>query len=672
MADISEEITPIARRLEWTRAKLTPLWNMSNLFADYYQGLQTKNSTQDSIQRSVVLGDEDINQLSLVFNRIRFNCNAVVAKLLEYLPRVQVNPTTTDEDDVLQAEAAEKLINAVLEQNHFSDVLYPLYYWLLFGGQAFFYVHASKKKGKPVIFVDVPHPQNVLYDLQARDPTLQEARWAAVESIVNREDLKAIFPRWASVIDKVPVPEEREPARITSDAVDWNENIKIIEYWEKSTPAHPEGRHFILMHKGGDNYKEKDEAEYVVLNETYDGYGHGELPVIRVLLDYGSRFVGTTPLSDMAAIQDVINLMLAKYVENVDYLANPILYYVDGAIRVEEISNEPGQILSVDPQFANANPLGFLVPPQVGESYFQAFTSLMNGMDILMGLTPLDRGEPIGRGESATAWQMSEVNRQKLFRPRLFTLALAMRRVAEQILGLAAEFMRGKDTLSQLVGKDMVDYAREFLTPERVYGPVPNISVDVGQNSIFSRALRPEMTMELVQRGIIPMQDPAVYQAISDMVMRDLGIEVPGFNQAREAQRRLAQEENRLILEGKRCPVAESDDHVVHMTIHKLRAAQIGIEERESPEFRELMAHIQAHDDTYMTEIKKQAIRQIGLQAELATLTQQLQKQVQESMGVKTPQQVSGERGGRPRTAEITQNAPSPEEGVEIPQGGII
>ncbi|MEO0181440.1 MAG: hypothetical protein ABIN54_09065 [candidate division WOR-3 bacterium] len=644
----NSNIEAIKRRVLASVEKFKPLWEQGKVLAEFYRGLQGLDISEFSRDRAGVHGDEDTTQLYLVVNRMRYMTNQVVAKLLEYAPRISINPITSDEEDILQAEAAERLVNVLLEANHFPDALYRFYYWLLFYGQAYFYVHAVKENGERKILLETPEPNKVLYDTQGRDPTLSSARWSAIFSNQHKDDLKVLFPQHARKIEKA-VSNGSYWSK-DDDDVDWNEYVKIVEYWEKATPAHPNGLHYIFLvsplseterEKAKDNQSKTD---WIILNSEYDGYAHGELPLVRVVLDFGEGFAGSTPLADEGELQEVFNGIMGKFVENVDYLGNPSLVFVEGSIRTPDFTNRPGQMIPVDPMYANSPP-HFLSAPPVNSDYLALLQLIINAMDITMGLTPLDRGEEL-KADSATAWQITEANRQKLFRPRLYTLALGMKRAIRQLLSLAAEFWAGEESLREAVGRDLYPYAKAYLIRMRKERFVPDVSVDTGQNSIFSRAFRPQAIMGLAQ--ILPLQDPEVNRAVVDTILRDLNVEIPGWNTMREAQRRLAQQENVLMLKGKLVEVQISDDHIIHISIHKQSASQFGPEGRDSESYRNLMAHIEAHNTMWDAEAKKTALRQLAIQAEVSMATAMLQKQIQEAMGLKTPQQVAGEQGGRP------------------------
>lgn len=456
----------------------------------------------------------------ITVNRIEPIIRTEIAKTTSGQPSASVVPASNDEDDLLAANAAEQVWQAIYEKNRFqTDVLQPAEFWRAITGNAFIKTlwDPSVTIKEPITDMDPLSGEKVVRQETAGKGDVKHEVVSpfhlfvpdlAQEKLEDQPYIFNVFTKsevWVKQMFGEVLPKDFTPTKVTASDIEdaalmdlrgvdnaRPDSVLVIEMWAKPGAIK-------YLPKGGLVTIVDDEI--VQYSDTGIPYAHGEYPFAHLHGIQNGKFYRRSVIKSLIPLQREYNRVRSQIIHAKNLMAKPQMMYQDGSVDPRKITAKAGIWIPVRPGFQYPTP----VPIQPLPNYvLQEVQQLATDFEDISGQHQVSNGSSAPGVTAATAIAYLG-ERDDAYLTTIFnSIEAALEKVARQSLSLFVQYV---DTprLIKTVGSDGSFDAMMLSGSDIASGT--DIRVESGSALPTSKAARQSLITEWMKMGFISPND---------------------------------------------------------------------------------------------------------------------------------------------------------------------
>lgn len=590
---IKNLVSEIEEDFEKKRRERKPLerqWelNMNFLFGNQYCSIDGRNE--------IVKDEKSFYwQTRGVFNHIAPIMETRTAKLARVNPVVSVRPKSDDDDDVINASLAEKLISGAFSNCDIESVVKRVTSWSETCGSAFYKVVWDNYGGEEIGVLD----GSPVYEGDAKIIAVSPFEIFPDNLSAERiEDLSVIIHAVAmpvtEIYEKYGVQVEGEDLDVLSINGESAFNLKtekpvvknsaiVIERYEKASSIFPNGR---LVTVAGGHLLYEGELPYIDNKRGDRGF-----PFIKQdSIEVSGRFFGTSVIERLIPVQRAYNAVKNRKHEFLNRLSMGVMTVEDGSVDVDDLQNDglcPGKVLvyrqgSAVPEMMKETAL----PPDFNDEEEKLLAEFV----AISGVSDVSSSSENARLSSGSALELL-IEQDNT---RLTVTAENIRRcyleIARKILRLYSQFIAGVKAVKyeDTFNKVKVCYAdKKTASSDDVY-------LENENELMYTPAEKREMIFKLYNSGILSDDNGKLRPTTKEKVLSLLGYKDLDYKKglARLQEEKARNENDKIRKTG--LDTEDIDDDGIHIDEH-VRYILSEYDELSAAEKERLFAHVKAH-----------------------------------------------------------------------------
>lgn len=492
---------------------------------DWYLQLAFYNGNQyhewSKVNNNQVLQEPPNPQGSprITINRIEPIIRTEIAKTSSGRPTATVVPASNDDEDLMAAQAAEQVWQAMYDKGNFqTDIIQKSEFWRATCGNAFIktYWDGSKKEVSPKIeqnpftgersvtqevtaVGDVAH--EVVSPFHLFVPDLAEENIEAQPYIFN---VYTKSEQWVRSNFGAVLPSDFTPAKVSAteimDAALFDvkggntakpDSVLVIEAWIKpnSCPMLPKGGLVTIV-----------DSEIVQLADNGIPYVHKTYPFAHTYSIPTGRFYRRSVIKNLIPIQRELNRTRSQIIQAKNLMAKPQMFYAEGSTDPKKISSRAGIYIPVRPGFSFPQP----VPIQPLPNYvLQEVERIQADFEDISGQHQVSRGQS-GGVTAATAINYLQERDDAYLTTVFSSIEAAVEKVAKQSISLFIQYVQSP-RLIKTVGLDGAFDASVLAGADIATGN--DIRIESGSALPTSKSARQALITEWMKMQFISPQD---------------------------------------------------------------------------------------------------------------------------------------------------------------------
>jgi hypothetical protein len=489
-------------------------------------------------------------------------------------------------------------------------------------------------------------------------------QWKIWRRWMNKYDLAAMYPDQADAVKDLSDTESTYGTKLVTLIHHDNETIPVFYAFHEDTPAVPGGRALIFSDMTtifADGSLE--DAGYV------DEKGKGFIPIYDNIPSTmaGSPY-GYTVAFDIIPLQQELNeLVSAVTTNNINFATQCVMAPKGSNLHYQSLATGM-TFIEWDPKMGpTSKPEALNLLHSAPETY-QLIDKLIQNMEILAGVSALDRGVPdqaITSGQYAALITTNSIIFQAPMQKAYEGLCEA---VATGTIRILKKNMKS-DRVTQIVGLNNVSAAT--IWGKDTLSGISGITVQTINPMLKTPAGKMQLADVLMKSGLI--KDPQQYVGVYT------DGDLPQLYHRQETQLVLVKAENEALLKGANLTPAITDNHVMHILEHTANIDNV--EARMNPNDPATVAtlnHIMAHINM-LTTINPVLAGIIGDPTLPPGTPSQLQLPPPKPGAMPPPQGMPGAGPAQPPAPAVQQQRqpggptapgqPQPNQGMPMPQG---
>lgn len=408
--------------------------------------------------------------------------------------------------------------------------------------------------------------------------TLQErghVQWKIWRRWVNKYDLAAEYPDYGNQLKDLSDTESTYGTKLVTLIHHDNETIPVFYAFHADTPAVPGGRFLMFA-----------DPTTILEDSTLEEAGYGEIPIYDNISSTmaGSPF-GYTVAFDIIPLQQELNeLVSAVTTNNINFATQCVMAPKGSNLHYQNLATGM-TFIEWDPKMGpNSKPEALNLLHSAPETY-QLIDKLIQNMEVLAGVSALDRGVP---DQSITSGQYAALitTNSVIFQA---PLQRAYARLCEKLATGTIDILRRNmkaDRVTQIIGLNKASIAQTWGPQDLAM--ISGVTIERLNPMLQTPAGKMQLADVLMKSGLI--KDPQQY--IGVYTDGDL----PQLYHRQETQLVLVKAENEALLKGANLTPAITDNHVMHILEHTANIDTV--EARLNPNQPYVVAtlnHIMAH-----------------------------------------------------------------------------
>lgn len=438
-----------------------------------------------------------------VINRVRPAVRAELAKLTSQKPSASVVPSTSDDDDLMAAQASEQVWESVYSRQKIDRKLLKALFWTCVTGtgiiKTYWDRNAIDPSGEQGDFcIEHLSPWHLFVpDLREQDIEKQSyvihAYTRPASQIMLNPAYKAIFDAYGVTPATVKEDQILEDRKLNiSQGVGKQELIMCYEMWMKPG-AHKDFPNGGMLQVIGD----------VVVYYAQDGipYQHGEYPFTVFPHIESGKFYATSIIEDIIPLQREFNRTRSQLVEAKNRMAKPQLLAPKGSVDVAKITTEPGQVIEYRPGLQPPTPMPLVqIPPYVQDT----LTMILNDIEDITSQHQVSKGTTPPGVTAATAISYLQERDDSVLSTTTSAIEEGMEKVARQVLSMVVQYWDTPRTI-KITGDDN-SFSVLVLKGSDISG-AQDIRMEGGSALPTSKAARQAFLMDMFKMGAISGTD---------------------------------------------------------------------------------------------------------------------------------------------------------------------
>jgi hypothetical protein len=500
-ADTDKKIASwVKDKYEKCKSDTTGIRNQWYINLAFYKGDQYVQM----IRGKLINTPEIPNRVRLKINKIRPIMRTQVSRMTSQKPSATVIPSSSEDEDVLAAEAGESVWEHISESEEYQKHLINAAWWASNTGIGYI----KQEWDKSFHDEDANNGEGAMGKIKYSSPTPFHIH---VPNLLERdiEDQPFVIHAFTMTLEEVnnqfgdKIPEGHQPTVVGTNEIMETQylNLKgsdsnaqpdsclVLECWVKpgASSLFPKGGMAIIV-------------DDCLVWKTMDGlpYKHKQYPFSKIDDVLSGGYYSTSVIEDLIPLQKEFNRNRSQSVEVRNILAKPGFFIQEGAVDLAKWKSTAGQLIPVKPGFQNPQPITYQgLPP----THNQDLDNIKMDMEDISGQHQVSKGSAPSGVTAGTAISFLQEQDQSFMAPTYTSIELATQKTARQSLILAVQYW-DEPRLVKATGIDQIISARFLARADLKNGT--DIRMEAGSSLPVSKAARNAFFMDLINRGIIP------------------------------------------------------------------------------------------------------------------------------------------------------------------------
>jgi len=516
--------------------------------------------------------DEDKDyfwQSRKVYNHIAPIIEARIARLGRVRPSMSVRASGDEESDVKTAKIATNILNSTCARLDLDELIKKATEWAEVTGSCFYKIVWNNALGKKLgevsgqavfegdvdVFV-VPsfeiYPDSLSHEKISDCKSLIHARAMHVDDIYNLYGVEVEGESLESVMSF------RGKNQLPSKRKSFKDYALVIERYEKPTRQFPKGR---VVTIAGESLLYVGELPFVNAKDQ-----KRDFPFVKQeCLPQTGCFFGSSVIERIIPIQRAFNAVKNRKHEFLNRISMGVITVEDGAVDVEELSEEglyPGKIIVYR---QGSNPPSFMGVGSLPNDFSYEEEMLKNEFTTVSGVSEFTRyGDSKVNMASGVALQLLIEQDDTRLYSTIDNVKMAIKEVAKQIIRLYKQFAL-KTRIMKIAGQnkkvETFYFSSKDITSDDVVFSTEN-------ELAYSPAQKKSAVYDLLNTGLLGTSEE-MDRRTKTKLLEILGF--GGVDNARDLNAlhvSRAEAENVELMQNKKCKVSLIDDHKLHVEEH--------------------------------------------------------------------------------------------------------
>lgn len=545
-----------------------------------------------------------------VFNHIAPLIDIRLSKLSKITPRIQVVPSTNEEEDIYTAKVGKKVLDSVYGKMNLTAKINQATKWSEICGTSFYKISWNSNLGQVIALeddgkkiktgdVDISvcspfeiYPDSATHENLDDCQSLIHARAYTVTEIKQMYGVD-VEGKDINVYSLDGITSSLGGLGYSGLATGLIETVRkdsaiVLEKYVRPNENYPDGRLIIVA---GDQLVYDGELPYV---NGIDG--KREFPFVRQICneEIGS-FWGVSMINRLIPIQRAYNAVKNRKHEYINRLTLGVLAVEDGSVDIDNLEEEglaPGKIL-VYRQGATAPQ--FLGGEQVPSDFEKEEEKLLKEFSTISGTSEIGSMDNVSASMSGVALELLIDENETRLKFTTDSIKSAIKTIAKQILRLYKQFATFP-RLMKIVGENG-ELDAFYFKGNDISSDDVQFDTDNENNDTLSQ--RRNMIFELLDKGLLSDENGNITKSMKAKIMENIGFGVWDTSvDLSDLHIKNADTENSKMNEGQSVEVKEIDDHSLHINQHiayMLKVVYAGEVDKKIEEI--FLKHIKAHKE---------------------------------------------------------------------------
>ena len=545
-----------------------------------------------------------------VFNHIAPLIDIRLSKLSKITPRIQVVPSTNEEEDIYTAKVGKKVLDSVYGKMNLTAKINQATKWSEICGTSFYKISWNSNLGQVIALeddgkkiktgdVDISvcspfeiYPDSATHENLDDCQSLIHARAYTVTEIKQMYGVD-VEGKDINVYSLDGITSSLGGLGYSGLATGLIETVRkdsaiVLEKYVRPNENYPDGRLIIVA---GDQLVYDGELPYV---NGIDG--KREFPFVRQICneEIGS-FWGVSMINRLIPIQRAYNAVKNRKHEYINRLTLGVLAVEDGSVDIDNLEEEglaPGKIL-VYRQGATAPQ--FLGGEQVPSDFEKEEEKLLKEFSTISGTSEIGSMDNVSASMSGVALELLIDENETRLKFTTDSIKSAIKTIAKQILRLYKQFATFP-RLMKIVGENG-ELDAFYFKGNDISSDDVQFDTDNENNDTLSQ--RRNMIFELLDKGLLSDENGNITKSMKAKIMENIGFGVWDTSvDLSDLHIKNADTENSKMNEGQSMEVKEIDDHSLHINQHiayMLKVVYAGEVDKKIEEI--FLKHIKAHKE---------------------------------------------------------------------------
>jgi hypothetical protein len=512
-------------------------------------------------------------RVRLVVNKVRSMVRKELAKLTKEQPMGFVVPQSSDETDLLAAQAGESLAEYFWREKKMTRHVRRAAFWTILTGNGFIKdwwdPDSITENYQGDIFLERLTPWHLFVpDIQEEELENQPYVFHAMAKNADwvAKTYKADVN--ADVMSNTGILEDKFLQALGIKESSAKDLTYVKEMWIKPCKKFEDGA--VICWAGN---------KVLWLEEGWP-YKHLEYPFTKFDHIPTGRFYSESTVTDLIPLQKEYNKTRSQLIEAKNRMSKPQLMAPKGSVDVNKMTSEPGLVIFYQPGFNPPTPLPL---PQIPQYVFEELNRTAADMGDIASQHEVSKGQTPPGVSAATAISYLQEQDDTVLSLSISSLEEGVERITRHLLSHVSQFWE-EERQVQVVGEN--GQFEVFMFNGQSLHNNLKFTVQAGSSTPRSLAAKQAFIMELGKMGWIP----------PDKAMRYLNMAETGrMYEEMQVDVRQAQRENLKLSLGAPIPVNTWDNHVAHIMEHDNYRKRQTYESSDPQIMQMFEDHVQQH-----------------------------------------------------------------------------
>jgi hypothetical protein len=519
-------------------------------------------------------------RVRLVSNRVRVMLRKEMAKLTKEEPMGFVIPQSSDDEDILAAQAGDNLAQYFWREQDMMKHIRRAVFWMSLIGTGFIKDGYDEKARfdavqRGNVFCDRVSPFHIFVpDVQEEE---LENQPHVIHAVAKNPDAVERMYGTSVKADSTgtDILEDKFLSALGIKQSSTKTQVYVKEMWLKPCK---------MMKDGGIIIFTQDQ-----LIKAIEGwpFQHGQYPFSKFDLMPTGRFYSESSMVDLIPLQKEYNRTRSQLVEAKNRMAKPQLLAPRGSVDPNKITSEPGLVIQYTPGFQPPTPLTLAnIPQYVIEELNRSYSD----MEDISSQHAISRGGTPAGVHAATAISYLQEQDDSVLAYSIASIESGVERVTRHWLSYVTQFWDSQRQI-QVAGENGA--FEMYILDKNSLNSNTNYTIQAGSATPRSLAAKQAFIMELYKMGLVPPDKALHYLQMSETGKMYEELQV----NARQAQR-----ENVKLSQGDQTVRVNTwDEHLAHIQEHDNYRKRQSYETLP-PELQQLFEqHVQHHKAFVLT-----------------------------------------------------------------------
>lgn len=471
----------------------------------------------DMIDGRIIKIPSPRNKVRQVVNRIKPVVRTEVSRMTSQEATVEVVPASSEQGDILAAQAAQAVFISLRERLELQKVLRQAAWWCSVTGIGYVKTYWDKEKeyddsnGQLVVG---EHCYSSVSPFNIMVPDLM------MEDIEDQPYVLNVFTKsvdWVKQYYPEVIKPDFKPTVVSSNEIMETHYLNtkgsaandakpdaclVIEAWIKpgATALLPEGGKVTLI-----------DDTIIDFSDKGIPYDHGQYPFAKMESIQSGSYYPSSVIEDLIPIQRELNRTRSQLLEARTLSAKPGWFYTEGSMDPNKVTSANGQMIGIKPGATPPTPIPL---PQMPSYIMDLLQFDLSDIEDISGQHQVSKGNAPAGVTAGTAIQFLQEADNSFMATTHASIEDMMKKIAGQSIALAIQYWDSL-RLIKVVGKDGSLSARYLEGSDLASGT--DIRIEGGSSLPQSKAARIALFMDLMNRGFLPPQDGLKLMKLSSM-----------------------------------------------------------------------------------------------------------------------------------------------------------